>query len=70
MTNGNVGKPSRESLHCSYSMGIKRIFSFMAAPQNLTKIGAPHFFIDVKTMETTLKRILYGFSCTHFFSSE
>lgn len=58
MTNGNVGKPSRESLHCSYSMGIKRIFPFMAAPQNLTKIGAPHFFIDVKTMETTLKRIL------------
>ena len=39
MTNGNVGKLSRESLHRSYSIGIKRIFSFMAVPQNQLVCG-------------------------------
>jgi len=40
MTNGAVGEPSRESLYRGYSV---------AAPQNLTNNGAPHFFVDVKT---------------------
>ena len=57
MTNGVVGEPSRESLYRGYSV---------AAPQNLTNNAVPHFFVDVKTTESTLKRILYGFSCTHF----
>lgn len=40
MTNGAVGEPVRESLHRDYSIAIKRIFSFVAAPQNLTNNGA------------------------------
>ena len=40
MTNGAVGEPVRESLHRDYSIAIKRIFSFVAAPQNLNNNGA------------------------------
>ena len=57
MTNGAVGEPSRESLYRGYSV---------AAPQNLSNNGAPHFFVDVKTTESTLEGILYRFSCPRF----
>ena len=57
MTNDRVSKLSRKALFSSYSIAIMEVLSFVRKVQTFPKDRFANFFVDMKSTNTTRKRI-------------